>query len=823
MPESYISFWAILLLGFFCASLVLFLGIALPKLVRPDAYYKKFSNIYEKFAVSYIHDDGRIITQDGRHAQMVEVVGRNFKSMDPDIALGILRLRMQWLDNIPTEVTFMIQSHRNTYSGTTTSAFYKLSKYVLKIYEKWDQNFSSNFRSRHFIIFIADNAGVMDSVEQKFKSKRQKKHDALKALGEAMRQTKDRLGAEYEIRGMSKARTFSYFSSLLQGRPVRIKPSKTGYVEGLITGTDLYWPEKKRYQEYLGPTKRYSAWLSFTAPNAWTVAETISNLFSQEIEFSLFQTCRRFDKQAAIAKIADFKIALGSTSTVASGRDSEFEELTEEIDQSGGVNLFEYRFSLEVMADSLEELEDYITQIQREFQNDQYLVKREDLNQEALFWSKFPGTHTMNPRVHYPTTENIALLSSFPARVRGLSSCSFGDMPWAQFKTDEGDAYTFVPHVDEGDEALGNIMIIGGAGQGKTTLIQFLINSCFKYKNFRAICFDRLNGMEAFTRMVDGVYFLGEEMDKMGLNPLQLADKKKNRSFLGDWLSLLVGAEDKTDARREIDSAVKMNFEIDKKDRHLEQFVKGVGHSGLDLRDSFDQWLKEGSNGGLFSSEEDSLSFKKHKLVSFDMTEMLDREAVLGPFLFYLFHKITIEAAGDPFVMFIDEAPAFFRQKMFQPKAKVILDEFRKKNGVGIFAGQNASDFTGQWFAESFKKQIATSIFFPDPTASRSDYIDELGLNETEFKWVTEFRAKKGEHFVLVKRQSGESVILNVGLACLGDYLSIFNSSARAASAIREMAEGNPDGFKEEYLEFQRARAWRDPKVEAPEQTRSAQ
>ncbi|WP_285905026.1 hypothetical protein [Pseudodesulfovibrio pelocollis] len=817
MFENYISMGAIVGMGFFCSALVLFLGIILPKIVRPDPHYKKFTNIYKKFIVSHVDKDGLITTQDGRHAQMIEVLGRNFKSIDPDVAYSILTRRIQWLGGMPTEVSFMIQSHRHTYSASNPVKFNKLSNFVQKIYAKWNSNFISNFRSRHYILFIADNAGTLDKVEGQFKGKEQKRHDSLIALKQAIKQTKDRLGAEYEIRDMCKAKVFSYLSSLLQGRTVKIKPSDTGYVEGLISGTDLYWPENKRYQEYLGATKRYSAWLSFTSPNAWTQADTITDLFSLEIEFSLYQTCRRLDRQAALLKIKDFQLSLGSSSVSTTKREDEFETLTEEIEDT--TNMFEYRFSIEVFGDDLKELEQSITTIQRRIEHDGYLVKREDLNQEPLFWSKFPGSHTLNPRVHYPTTENIAVLCSFPARVKGLSSCSFGNMPWTQFKTEEGDAYTFIPHVDESDEALGNMMIIGGAGKGKTTLISFLINCCFKYENFRAICFDRLNGMEVFTRMVDGVYFLGEDVDRMGMNPLQLSNSAKNKSFLAKWMSLILGVDEEKDKQqfREIDDTIKGMFDekFPKEDRTLEQFSYGIGHSGLELRDALDPWLEGGSNGAYFSSKEDSLSFTEHSLVAFDMTDMLERESLLGPFLYYLFHKVTIEAEGDPFVMFVDEAPAFFRQEMFQPKAKVILDEFRKKNGVGIFAGQNASDFTGQWFAESFKKQIATSIFFPDPKANRSDYVDQFGLNEREFRWIKEFKPAKGEHYVLVKRQSGESVVLNVSLACLGDYLHIFNSSARAAKVIRGMYEKNPDGFKEEYLEYQRKRSWREvPEVE---------
>lgn len=550
----------------------------------------------------------------------------------------------------------------------------------------------------------------------------------------------------------------------------------------------------------MGPTKRYSAWISFNTPNAWTVHQTITDLFGKEIEFSLYQTGRRLDKQPAILTVKDFRMKLGSSSLAAESRDREFEELIERLD-SGEVSLFQYRFSLEVKADSLEVLERDITELQRIIETDGYLVKREDLNQEALFWSSFPGTHSLNPRVHYPTTENIALVSTFPARVKGLNRCSFGPAPWTQFKTDEGDAYTFVPHVDESPEALGNMLIIGGAGKGKTTLISFLIMCCFKYLYFRAICFDRHNGMEVFTRMADGIYFLGDDIDTMGMNPLQMADSMSNRAFLSDFMALLAGVGEDHAQRRDIDETVRMNFEIPKEDRHLAQFVNGVGHSGLELRDAFDPWLPGGRYEAYFSSEEDSLSFEHHQIVSFDMTEMLDREMVLGPFLYYLFHKISTESAGNPFVMFVDEAPAFFQQPMFQPKAKQILDEFRKRNGVGIFAGQNASDFTSQWFAESFKKQIATTIFFPDHKANKEEYMTHFGLNEREFDWIKTFTPKKGERRVLVKRQEAEeSVILNVDISILGENMAMFNSSQRAATLIRDLFAKNPEGFKEEYL-----------------------
>ena len=75
---------------------------------------------------------------------------------------------------------------------------------------------------------------------------------------------------------------------------------------------------------------------------------------------------------------------------------------------------------------------------------------------------------------------------------------------------------------------------------------------------------------------------------------------------------------------------------------------------------------------------------------------------------------------------------------------------------------------------------IKTYIIFPDTSAVPEDYIGNdakrgLGLTRSEFDWV---RSKKTGREVMIKRSTGESVILNVDLSSLGKHLVLLRSEA---------------------------------------------
>ncbi|MBL4898009.1 MAG: hypothetical protein JKX76_00035 [Colwellia sp.] len=550
--------------------------------------------------------------------------------------------------------------------------------------------------------------------------------------------------------------------------------------------------KRKRYQIYDGTEKIYSAWLIIKLPAIATEAGLMDALFRVSNEISLYQTFSKIPKNKALAQVED---RLSNIVSFLSNSDIlliELNELLQRI-QADEISLMRHRFAVEVFAETPKELEISVNDVRHAIEAYGFTVARERRNQEALFWSRFPELHNYNSRVRPITSENAAHFATFTTVGEGMDSCSWGDMPVTTFKTTTDSEYAFTFHESTGRYALGNTLAIGGAGTGKTTLISFLISQCFKFTGFRALCLDRLHGMEVFTKLHSGSY--QDFIDGVEVNPLHLEDTPDNRAFLQVWLQMITGKDD--DENQEmINNAIKQNYTLDKKDRCLEELAFAFGQkSKASARLSLERWLPGNAFGSFFNGSTDAIDFK-NPLVTFDMTSLLDLPDVVGPMAYFIFHKL-FQVARKPggYAVFVDELPKYLNSETFAPYIDVILQEIRKTDGVGIFAAQSADKVLKSQYADTFLNNIATYLLFPEPKASKEDYIDRFGLTDQEYTWI-----KTGQpRHVMVKKKNGESVIININLASLGKYLNVFDSGSDSVQKINEM-EASGGNWKEDFL-----------------------
>jgi type IV secretory pathway VirB4 component len=74
----------------------------------------------------------------------------------------------------------------------------------------------------------------------------------------------------------------------------------------------------------------------------------------------------------------------------------------------------------------------------------------------------------------------MAHFVTFSSDNAGLDKNSWGNEPVCKFYTDENSIYNFSFHETADKEALGNTIIIGGTGSGKTTFASFLLAQSMK-------------------------------------------------------------------------------------------------------------------------------------------------------------------------------------------------------------------------------------------------------------------------------------------------------------------------------------------------------
>lgn len=752
---------------------------------------REFTSVEAKFPLVMVKN-GVTVTRGGQCARVVELTGKDYSGLDAETVESFFQGRKQFFDSLPNNITVLHQSHRQVLSRDLDVESYSIPV-AGDIAARWADNFSTSYRTRHFLIFVTASDSITDQLMLLVqKNKGETFADELiRILDESVENTLVQFQG-YGAREVTGDALATYWAWMLNGQHLYQKMPEDGLFDNLLSGTDLQWPSGKNYQIYRNTKDRYSAWLIIKAPATITSSGLLESLFCVKREFSMYQTFSRFDKQAALDAIED-KRKNNQAFMMNIEIENELSDLYTRI-QTDEISLIRHRFALEVFGDSEGELESAVREIRNSVESWGYRVARERMNQEALFWSRFPEFQDFNSRQRNMNSLNASHFATFASVGEGQESCSWGQAPVTVLKTATESEYSFIFHESTAKTALGNSMIVGGAGSGKTTFISFLISQCFKFPGFRVLAFDRLRGLEVFTNFHDGNYL--DFTKGLDINPLQLPDSNDNRAFLSNWFSMLTGKHGEIDQEL-IGQAVMQIYDLEKTERTLTNIADAFGlKEEGSARQALNRWLPDGAFGHFFGGQRDALDFEK-PLVSLDMSTLLDQPDVLGPMAYYLFHKLFLTARQDGgYLVFVDELARYLRSKEFAPKVEEILQEIRKTDGVFVGAIQSADKVLDHKLSETFKNNIATWILFSEPLADRKHYIDQLGLNEREFEWIKKDHPRQ----VMIKRKSGESVIVNIDLSPLGDYLKVFNSSKDAIREMNQFQEGYGHGWKEKYL-----------------------
>jgi type IV secretion system protein VirB4 len=194
--------------------------------------------------------------------------------------------------------------------------------------------------------------------------------------------------------------------------------------------------------------------------------------------------------------------------------------------------------------------------------------------------------------------------------------------------------------------------------------------------------------------------------------------------------------------------------------------------------------------------------------VSFDMHNVLELKEVLGSLSSFVFHsfKNYIWSNPSPHALFIDEMGRYIDNKRFKGQIKYAFQEIRKKNGVVIGAVQQPTSVIDSEIGSSIISNTATFLIFPNPSANQSEYMQtgenkvNLGLNDSEFDWV--LNSPPEDRKVMLKRQGGQSVILNVDLKCLGEHLGLFSSNNDDVHLLEKLMCKKDFNIADEYLKI---------------------
>ena len=527
--------------------------------------------------------------------------------------------------------------------------------------------------------------------------------------------------------------------------------------------------------------RRFAGIISVKEYGPSTSAGQFDSFLQMPFEFIMSQSFSFTNRQVAINKM---QLQQNRMIQAEDKAISQVAEISQALDMamSGDIAFGEHHLTITCFENSPKALENVLSMAIVELSNGGIQAVREKVNLEPCYWGQLPGNSDFIVRKAVINTLNLAGFASMHNYPLGKEKNNHWGDAVTVFNTTSGTPYYFNFHLRD----VGHTLIIGPTGAGKTVLMNFLCAQMQKFK-CRTFFFDKDRGAEIFIRALGGVYTVVDPSHACRLNPLQLEDSGPNRTFILEWLKLLVTVNGEALSAEDnvlLSSAINGNFKLDKKLRVLRNIVPFLGMEVAgSLASRIAMWHGRGSHANVFDNEQDSLDLGSARIFGFEMAELLRDAVTLGPVLSYLFHKINISLDGTPTMIVLDEAWALIDNPIFAPKIKDWLKVLRKLNTFVVFATQSVEDASKSAISDTLIQQTATQIFLPNLKATQV-YRTAFMLSEREYILIK--TTDPGSRYFLVK-QGNNAVVARIDLKGMDNIINVLSGRAETVLLLNEI------------------------------------
>jgi type IV secretion system protein VirB4 len=558
------------------------------------------------------------------------------------------------------------------------------------------------------------------------------------------------------------------------------------YQEMLVPNMEInkYLPTTRLYfgsrsMEIRGRNKvQYASLVSLKEYSPASAAGMLDAFLQLNMELIISQSFVFSNRQSSISKM---QLQQNRMMNAGDKAITQVAEISDALDlaMSGHVAFGNHHLTVMCIEDDLQSLEKSVSMAVSELVNLGMNPVRERLILEQCYWAQLPGNAQFIGRPSNIHSLNIAGFASMHNYPLGRMSDNHWGHAVSVFNTTSGTPYYFNFHLRD----VGHTTIIGPTGAGKTVLMNFLVAQLQKF-HCRTFMFDKDRGAEIFVRALNGNYTVIDPGAVCSFNPLLLPDTTFNRTFLIEWLKILVSTNGElltTEDVQRIADAVAGNYKLDKKDRLLKNIAPFLGLDGPGTISSrMRMWHSGGAYAGLFDNITDSVNFGDGNIFGFEMGEVLASKATIVPVLMYLFHRIQLSLDGTPTIIVLDEAWALIDNSYFGAKIKDWLKTLRKLNGMVVFATQSVEDATNSSISDTLIQQSATQIFLPNPKATEL-YKKAFMISDREFNLLK--TTDPGSRFFLVK-QNKDVVVARIDLSGMSDVVSVLSGRAETVGIL---------------------------------------
>jgi type IV secretion system protein VirB4 len=392
---------------------------------------------------------------------------------------------------------------------------------------------------------------------------------------------------------------------------------------------------------------------------------------------------------------------------------------------------------------------------------------------QAAYLSMLPGGAFWRPRPGFVKSSNFvafAPLYNWPA---GQERGHWPGPPIAIFRTLAGTPYRF--HWQVGD--VGNTLVTGATGSGKTTLAAFLI--AMTAGRARVVALDHKRGWDLLIHCMGGDYaVLGAGEPHFA--PLKALDATpRNIEFLTDLIRGCIGGRARPgpdpgmteEEGRRLALGLATIMELPHADRRLGELRAFFDNEPEGAGARLEKWCWGGELGWVIDAPVDTVRFGH--LNGLDTTALLENARARGPALAYLYHRISLLLDGTPLLIPCDEGWRALIDPTFRGIIEKQLRTIRSRNGAVVFITQSPRDIVDSGIVNILVEQCPSQFHLANPRGTREDYVDGLKLTGGQFEALRGLQGGEGL-FLLV--QGEKSVVAQLPMRGLDSFIRVLSA-----------------------------------------------
>ena len=561
-------------------------------------------------------------------------------------------------------------------------------------------------------------------------------------------------------------------------------------------------------------------------------SETFSGIFDvlmyRNAEYTITQSFTPINRKKALTDIRLQEQRLLNTGDDAFSQIADLAVARDEL-QSGNIIFGQYHFTITVYGNDKDDITAKTNAIISDLNDLGFLTSTASLALMPSYFAQFPSNFGLRVRIHTLSSANLASLVAFHNFPCGRRD----ENQWGEavtiLKTPNKQPYYFNFHKtrygrnDFGETLLGNTLVLGQSGSGKTVLMNFLLCQLTKYsdpqsfpnntrddkRKFIAFYLDKDKAAIGNVIASGGKYITIDAGKPTGFNPFMVEATAENRRRLKVLVKMLVTRTGKIlttleeeSLNQAVDSVLDM-FEDPKERTHgitlLCQRLSEKDDDTNSVLSILRAWCIGNEFGWVFDNATDELNFDDDCLIyGIDGTDLLKDEEINGFVAYYILWRIVDLIDGRRFALFIDEAWDWLQNPIV---AKEIFNKektIRKQNGFLCLGTQSVDDLAGSSIATALIEQSENILLLANPQGNKEDYVDNLSMSQEEFDFVK--TTDPDAYKFMIKKGKNERTVASMDFSRIGKTnLKILSTASEFVEPIEEINK-NPNLSYQERL-----------------------